>query len=271
MNFFKLYIGDYQRDTADLSLAEHGAYLLMLQHYYATERPLPVGKSLHRMLRAADKEEREAIDAVVARFWAVTDAGLVSERADAEIAKASAQAGTNRRIAMEREEARKAARQADERSTNRATNSEPIQTPDTRQPPTLRSGGEARAKRLPADWLPSEADWAKAVSALGLERAQRELEKFENHWKSKGDRRLDWDASWRNWTLKAVEYAESGRAGERLSAVERTKRDSEEWARRQGCDGVLAANGEPLRPQVDERLRVVAGRTVDISPDDVGF
>lgn len=46
MNFFKLYIGDYQRDTAHLSVTEHGAYLLMLQHYYATEKPLPPGKAL---------------------------------------------------------------------------------------------------------------------------------------------------------------------------------------------------------------------------------
>jgi uncharacterized protein YdaU (DUF1376 family) len=132
VNFFKLYIGDYQRDTAHLSVTEHGAYLLMLQHYYATEKPLPVGKALHRMLRAQDKAEREAIDNIAGQFWRTTDAGLVNDRADAEIGKASAQADTNRGIAQAREAARKAARQRHESSTNRATDGEPNQTPDTR-------------------------------------------------------------------------------------------------------------------------------------------
>ena len=103
MNFFKLYIGDYQRDTAHLSIAEHGAYMLMLQHYYATEKPLPSGKALHRMLRAQDKTEREAIDSVATQFWLTTDDGLVNDRADVEITKAAAQADTNARIARERE------------------------------------------------------------------------------------------------------------------------------------------------------------------------
>lgn len=132
MNFFKLYIGDYQRDTAHLSVTEHGAYLLMLQHYYATERPLPIGKALHRMLRAQDKAERDAIDAVVAQFWSETDEGLVNGRADVEITKAGAQAAVNASIAREREAKRKAARGDNERSTNRATNDQPNQTPDTR-------------------------------------------------------------------------------------------------------------------------------------------
>ena len=133
MNFFKLYIGDYQRDTAHLSIAEHGAYMLMLQHYYATEKPLPSGKALHRMLRAQDKAERDAIDAVSSAFWTETEAGLVNERADVEITKASAQADTNARIAREREDKRKAARERHEQSTNRATNDQPNQTPDTKE------------------------------------------------------------------------------------------------------------------------------------------
>lgn len=132
MNFFKLYIGDYQRDTAHLSVTEHGAYLLMLQHYYATEKPLPPGKALHRMLRAQDKQERDAIDAVASQFWKETPAGLINERADAELSKAGAQAETNARIAREREARRKSLREQHEESTNRATNDEPNQTPDTR-------------------------------------------------------------------------------------------------------------------------------------------
>lgn len=125
MNFFKLYIGDYQRDTAHLSVTEHGAYLLMLQHYYATEKPLPTGKALHRMLRAQDKTERDAIDTIASQFWRETEQGLVNDRADVEITKAGAQAETNRTIAQAREAKRKAAREGNEQSTNRATNDQP--------------------------------------------------------------------------------------------------------------------------------------------------
>ena len=39
MNWYKRYIGDYQRDTGHLSMVEHGSYTLMLDTYYATGRP----------------------------------------------------------------------------------------------------------------------------------------------------------------------------------------------------------------------------------------
>jgi uncharacterized protein YdaU (DUF1376 family) len=98
VNFFKLYIGDYQRDTGTLTLAEHGAYMLMLQYLYATEQPLPTGRDLHRLLRAESKAERDAIDAIAAKFWTLTDAGLVNVRALEEIRKSEHQRTVNREI-----------------------------------------------------------------------------------------------------------------------------------------------------------------------------
>ena len=180
MNFFKLYIGDYQRDTAHLSVTEHGAYLLMLQHYYATEKPLPVGKALHRMLRAQDKEEREAIDSVVAQFWTTTEAGLVNERADEELTKAGGQAETNRATAIAREARRKAAReehdQSTNRATNRSTNDQPNQTPDTRHqkeihPPTP-SG--ARVHGFPPGF---EEFWSAYPKKVGKDAAAKAFAK----------------------------------------------------------------------------------------------
>lgn len=172
MNFFKLYIGDYQRDTAHLSVTEHGAYLLMLQHYYATEKPLPIGKALHRMLRAQDKAEREAIDSVSAQFWTVSEAGLVNERADQEMHKATQQAQTNRDIALAREAARKAARDKHEASTNRATNDQPNQTPDTRhqkeKPPKPPKGGSAHG--FPPGF---EEFWAAYPKKVGKDAAAK--------------------------------------------------------------------------------------------------
>jgi uncharacterized protein YdaU (DUF1376 family) len=174
MNFFKLYIGDYQRDTAHLSVTEHGAYLLMLQHYYATEKPLPIGKALHRMLRAQDKAEREAIDSVAAQFWRETVDGLVNDRADVEITKAGAQAETNRAIAQAREAKRKASRASNEQSTNRATNDQPnhnhSQTPDLNTPATAGASAQAASVEvfpIHERWAASPA-FATQAKLLGL-------------------------------------------------------------------------------------------------------
>lgn len=221
MNFFKLYIGDYQRDTAHLSVTEHGAYMLMLQHYYATEKPLPTGKALHRMLRAQDKTERDAIDSIVRQFWHETDDGLVNARADVEITKSATQADTNRRIAVQREGARKAARiehdSCSDRGTNRPTNDEPnhSQTPDTTVVAKLRQlrppQAARRGSRLPAGWSPGDEGMAFAAG-LGLVngRAEAELAKFRDFWAAKAGKdaaKLDWGATWRNWARRASEAA----------------------------------------------------------------
>lgn len=132
MNFYKHYIGDYQRDTGHLSVTEHGAFRLMLDVYYATEKPLPADrKALYRLLRAESAADRSAIDSVASQFWASTPGGLVNSRADVEIAKAEKQAEVNRQIALDREARKRAkaeqeaaaklAREEHERSTNRGT------------------------------------------------------------------------------------------------------------------------------------------------------
>ena len=98
MNFFKLYMGDYQRDTGALSLAEHGAYLMMLQLYYATEKPLPIGADLYKILRVSGKKERAAVDKVAALFWIEKDGKLVNTRAVAEIEKSVRQRLVNQEV-----------------------------------------------------------------------------------------------------------------------------------------------------------------------------
>jgi hypothetical protein len=136
MNFYKHFIGDYARDTGDLSMVEHGAYRLMLDHFYGTSRPLPENKkALYRLLRAESDTERKAVDAISLRFWRNlpsdlpalyslldlrteaeqlplrmvatewTEAGgLINLRALGEIVKAQVIAEKNRQTAMLREQ-----------------------------------------------------------------------------------------------------------------------------------------------------------------------
>jgi uncharacterized protein YdaU (DUF1376 family) len=86
VNYFEMHVNDYQRKTAHLSLVEHGAYFLMLQANYASERPLPSDKKvLYRLLRAESKQEKAAIDSVVRQFWVQTEEGLINRRASEKI------------------------------------------------------------------------------------------------------------------------------------------------------------------------------------------
>ncbi len=70
MNFYKHFIGDYTRDTGDLTLAEHGAYRVMLDQFYGTSRPVSSDKkALYCLLRAETEPEKRTVDNVSLRFW----------------------------------------------------------------------------------------------------------------------------------------------------------------------------------------------------------
>jgi len=95
--FYKHFIGDYQRKTAHLSLAEHGAYRLMMDQAYATGKPLPADrKALYRLVRADSAIERKAVDSVVEQFWTETADGLINARTAEEIDKATPKIAASR-------------------------------------------------------------------------------------------------------------------------------------------------------------------------------
>jgi uncharacterized protein YdaU (DUF1376 family) len=89
VNFYKRYIGDIQAKTGGLSLAEFGAYDRLLDHYYATEKPLPTDLTeCHRIARAMSKDERRAVDRVIGKFFLLTDIGYVQSKAEEVLAEA---------------------------------------------------------------------------------------------------------------------------------------------------------------------------------------
>ncbi|MDP2322542.1 MAG: DUF1376 domain-containing protein [Gammaproteobacteria bacterium] len=87
MNFYRRYMGDYNKGTSHLSLAEHGAYTVLLDHYYATGYPLPGPvESLHRICRAMSKPEQQAVASVADQFFPLQPDGLRhNRRADEEL------------------------------------------------------------------------------------------------------------------------------------------------------------------------------------------
>ena len=90
MNYYRRYVGDYLRDTSRLSILEHGAYNLLLDYYYAEEKPIPSDlDEVYRMVRALLPEERRAVDKVLFKYFKKTEDGYRNARADEEIAVAA--------------------------------------------------------------------------------------------------------------------------------------------------------------------------------------
>jgi len=86
--WYSFYPADYGRDTGHLTLVEHGAYRLLMDHYYATETPLPSDVArLMRLCRARTTAERDAVRLVLAEFFKPGEEGWRHKRIDAEIVK----------------------------------------------------------------------------------------------------------------------------------------------------------------------------------------
>lgn len=100
MIIYKHFMGDYARDTKGLSLVEHGAYRLLLDHNYATEQPVPNDMTeLYRIAGAMNAAERRAVDKIVEKFFPVNgDGRRHNKRAEEEIAKYRQQVEHNRAV-----------------------------------------------------------------------------------------------------------------------------------------------------------------------------
>lgn len=76
-------------------------------------------------------------------------------------------------------------------------------------PKTVKAQKPKKAETaIPADWSPSEADRARAVEQ-GVD-VEREVQTFRDHALAHGRRLVDWNAGFRTWCAKAVEFGRGG-------------------------------------------------------------
>lgn len=86
MNYYERHIGDYLKDTAHLTLLEHGVYTRLLDVYYTREGPIPT-KEAARLIGARDKDERAALQMVLGEFFTESPEGWRQKRCDEEISR----------------------------------------------------------------------------------------------------------------------------------------------------------------------------------------
>lgn len=123
MNYYKKHIGDYVRDTAHLTLLEHGVYARLLDIYYTNESGVPDAQ-VERLIGARTEEERFATRAVLSEFFvlatpenrmgfnsvSITEPTWKQARCERELDQARARAKINRESAKKGGRPRKPAR-----------------------------------------------------------------------------------------------------------------------------------------------------------------
>ena len=142
MNYYERHLGDYARDTAHLSMLEHGAYGLLLDRYYSTEAGIPEDQA-HRLARARTRDERAAVDAVLGEFFRLQEGLWVNGRAEREVARTQTKIKAARENGKAGGRPRKNPETTEEKPsglllgsdsvTQHESKPNPLQSPDTRQ------------------------------------------------------------------------------------------------------------------------------------------
>lgn len=162
MNYYERHIGDYLKDTAHLSLLEHGIYTRLMDVYYTREGPLP-DDQVARLIGARTKEERDALQDVLGEFFTRTEQGWAQDRCDREIERyqdkqRKAAASANARWGAKRPQSEGNANasethDADGMRSQCDGNAPNHQTPDTREEKKPSASSPARLPTCPTDRL----------------------------------------------------------------------------------------------------------------------
>lgn len=208
-------IQDYERKTSHLSMLEHGAYRLMMDHYYKSAAPLPANvEHVYRICRAFAEQERDAVGSILQQFFVEQADGWHNERADEELARMSAISGKRRNAAKSRHS------EAKDQSSNCTANAEQVQTHlheqvQVQESTSLRDVAKPRAKprRSLPEIFPLEPDldwsrqhWLSKGRADLCDAMTEEIAKFRDHHTGRATMSADWPGSWRTWTRNAMNF-----------------------------------------------------------------
>ena len=236
-SWYPRYPRDYGEATAHLSLAEHGAYTLLLDHYMASGGAIAIAMPIamhllpvcYRICRAQTDEERAAVKSVVTQFFAIGDDNcLHNKRADTELQKRKnlsetrasvAKKGANKRwgkpeempIAMPIATANAMPKAMLEGIANGCTstatstdkNETPFNSPLQGEKKKKVRKEPSRKTRLPEDWGAQESHHHLA-DKLGVD-LWTEICKFRDYWIGEGKPKANWDATFNSWLRNAAD------------------------------------------------------------------
>lgn len=208
------YFGDYLADTGHLTTLEHGAYLLLIAHYWQKQGLPNDDAQLARIARLTSAQWSRARPVLMAFFsegwkhkrieFELTEAARISE-AGRKGGKASAEARANSKPLKNIEpEPTMVQRQLNDHTNDSLTNGQALQSQPQLQKKERKK--ETGKMLLPDDWVvkPShyEIGSKKNLTSSEVEEAAAEMRAWSL---GNGERRANWDWVFNNWLGRNAE------------------------------------------------------------------
>ena len=101
--YIKLHLGDYERDTVELSPLQDGMYFRLMRWYYSLAKPIPNDLSrIYRRVHALSVEEQQAVKYVLENFFLLDGPVWRQKRIDQEIEEYCRRSETGKEAALAR-------------------------------------------------------------------------------------------------------------------------------------------------------------------------
>lgn len=240
VNYYRRFPGDYSSKTKHLSMLQHGAYTLLLDHLYSTEKLLPLDRSeLYRVCSATSKREKNAVEYVLSNFFSRKPAGFSNDRYEKELSHAES------RLKASRENGKSGGRPSKEKPGGFQKHNLEKSSPDSRlqtasgrfstssqdqeiKPLHFVVGADKPRNATPLfDGFELEPEMIVFANERSIEPIE-EFQAFRDYHKSRGSVFKDWRAAWRTWVRNAAKINGRNGNGKAESFAERRSRKSAE-------------------------------------------
>ena len=184
---------DYQDKTRHLTLAQHGAYVLLLDYYYSRDGEVQaIATDLLRVCSSRTTEEDDAITFILDNFFSVKDGKYVNDRADKEM-KIARKVSAVRKVAGSKGGSKKVANMVAKRYTDTDTDTDTVTD-------TIKHKN-SRNNKTPVppgfNLTPELIAWGKSKS-VSETKLNEHMENFINQSLARDYRYVDWNAAFRN-------------------------------------------------------------------------
>jgi uncharacterized protein YdaU (DUF1376 family) len=216
MDWFPSYPTDYRNDTWHLSLAEHGAYKLLIDYYYQSEMALPNNdNALASIIGVALDDWMQAKENVLP-FFQIRENKLFHKKID-EVLESQISKRKDGAARIKKYRKNKVYDVTNEdvtryTSVSNATRGEERRLEEEKDidKSISKKSHKKRATRISEYWLPDEKDLDYAIKkGFNNEQIQSASEGFRDHWiaaSGKGSTALDWNAKWRTWINNDIKW-----------------------------------------------------------------